>query len=55
MNNFLIKDRNSLLFSAGGEGQIGRLRDEDDELLQFAIQQSLVDAGTENDQVKEKV
>ena len=28
-----------------------RLRDEDDELLQFAIQQSLMEAGTENDQV----
>lgn len=35
----------------GGEGHVGRLRDEDDELLQFAIQQSLVDAGTENEQV----
>ncbi|XP_006818094.1 LOW QUALITY PROTEIN: ankyrin repeat domain-containing protein 13D-like [Saccoglossus kowalevskii] len=27
------------------------MRDEDDDLLQFAIQQSLLDAGTENDQV----
>uniref|UniRef100_A0A8C5H683 Ankyrin repeat domain-containing protein n=1 Tax=Gouania willdenowi TaxID=441366 RepID=A0A8C5H683_GOUWI len=29
------------------------MRDEDDNLLQFAIQQSLLDAGTESDQVKE--
>ncbi|BFZ19103.1 hypothetical protein BsWGS_22142 [Bradybaena similaris] len=35
----------------GGDGHHERLRDEDDELLQFAIQQSLVDSGTENDQV----
>ncbi|GFO07626.1 ankyrin repeat domain-containing protein 13b [Plakobranchus ocellatus] len=35
----------------GGEGHHERLRDEDDELLQFAIQQSLVELGTENDQV----
>ncbi|KAL5017031.1 hypothetical protein ScPMuIL_006620 [Solemya velum] len=34
-----------------GDGHHERLRDEDDELLQFAIQQSLVEAGTENDQV----
>lgn len=32
-------------------GGVDRLRDEDDQLLQFAIQQSLVEAGTENDQV----
>ncbi|KAH9525446.1 Ankyrin repeat domain-containing protein 13B [Bulinus truncatus] len=35
----------------GGEGHHERLRDEDDELLQFAIQQSLMESGTENDQV----
>ncbi|RUS84808.1 hypothetical protein EGW08_007423 [Elysia chlorotica] len=35
----------------GGESHHERLRDEDDELLQFAIQQSLVESGTENDQV----
>ncbi|CAG5135373.1 unnamed protein product [Candidula unifasciata] len=35
----------------GGDGHHERLRDEDDQLLQFAIQQSLVDSGTENDQV----
>jgi len=29
----------------------GRLRDEDDELLQFAMQQSLLESGSENDQV----
>ncbi|XP_064612137.1 ankyrin repeat domain-containing protein 13B-like isoform X2 [Liolophura sinensis] len=34
-----------------GEAHQSRLRDEDDELLQFAIQQSLLEAGTENDQV----
>ena len=28
-----------------------RLRDEDDELLQFAIQQSLIEAGSEDEQV----
>ena len=28
-----------------------RLRDEDDQLLQFAIQQSLMEPGTENEQV----
>lgn len=32
-----------------------RLRDEDDELLQFAIQQSLVESGSENDQVQNAV
>ncbi|XP_005093242.1 ankyrin repeat domain-containing protein 13D [Aplysia californica] len=35
----------------GGDGHHERLRDEDDELLQFAIQQSLVEQGTENEQV----
>ncbi|KAK3606459.1 hypothetical protein CHS0354_041405 [Potamilus streckersoni] len=34
-----------------GDGHHERLRDEADELLQFAIQQSLLDAGTENEQV----
>lgn len=34
-----------------GDGHHERLRDEDDELLQFAIQQSLMDGGTENEQV----
>ncbi|XP_067684865.1 ankyrin repeat domain-containing protein 13D-like isoform X1 [Haliotis asinina] len=34
-----------------GDAHHSRLRDEDDELLQFAIQQSLMEAGTENDQV----
>ena len=41
--------RNCMYFS--GETHHERLRDEDDELLQFAIQQSLLEAGTENDQV----
>ena len=35
----------------GGE-QVSRLRDEDDQILQFAIQQSLIEAGSENDQVR---
>ncbi|KAL2077853.1 hypothetical protein ACEWY4_027357 [Coilia grayii] len=34
-----------------GPGRSEPLRDEDDNLLQFAIQQSLLDAGTESDQV----
>ncbi|KAK6192849.1 hypothetical protein SNE40_004249 [Patella caerulea] len=34
-----------------GDGHHERLRDEDDELLQFAIQQSLIENGTEEDQV----
>lgn len=34
-----------------GDGHHDRLRDEDDALLQFAIQQSLMEAGTEADQV----
>lgn len=34
-----------------GDGHHERLRDEDDELLQFAIQQSLMDGGTENEQL----
>lgn len=34
-----------------GDSGHTRLRDEDDELLQFAIQQSLMEAGTENDKV----
>lgn len=34
-----------------GDAHHERLRDEDDELLQFAIQQSLMDSGTEADQV----
>ena len=41
-------------FSGGGDdgpSHIHRLRDEDDELLQFAIQQSLMEAGTEDQQV----
>lgn len=39
------------MFTNAGDGHHERLRDEDDELLQFAIQQSLVEVGTENDQV----
>lgn len=35
-----------------GMGRSEPLRDEDDDLLQFAIQQSLLDAGTETDQVR---
>ncbi|KAI5624833.1 ankyrin repeat domain-containing protein 13D isoform X2 [Silurus asotus] len=35
-----------------GPGRNEPLRDEDDNLLQFAIQQSLLDAGTESDQPK---
>ncbi|VDI69031.1 Hypothetical predicted protein [Mytilus galloprovincialis] len=40
-------------YSRLGDGHHERLRDEDDELLQFAIQQSLMDGGssTENDQL----
>ncbi|MBN3292290.1 AN13D protein, partial [Polypterus senegalus] len=34
-----------------GAGRNEPMRDEDDDLLQFAIQQSLLDAGTESDQV----
>ncbi|XP_034739866.1 ankyrin repeat domain-containing protein 13D isoform X2 [Etheostoma cragini] len=34
-----------------GPGRSEPMRDEDDNLLQFAIQQSLLDAGTESDQV----
>uniref|UniRef100_A0A8C2JQA6 Ankyrin repeat domain 13 family, member D n=1 Tax=Cyprinus carpio TaxID=7962 RepID=A0A8C2JQA6_CYPCA len=34
-----------------GPGRSELMRDEDDNLLQFAIQQSLLDAGTESDQV----
>ncbi|XP_069047464.1 ankyrin repeat domain-containing protein 13D [Lepisosteus oculatus] len=34
-----------------GTGRSEPMRDEDDNLLQFAIQQSLLDAGTESDQV----
>lgn len=35
-----------------GAGRTEPMRDEDDDLLQFAIQQSLLDAGTETDQVR---
>ncbi|NXD73605.1 AN13D protein, partial [Eolophus roseicapillus] len=35
-----------------GAGRSEPLRDEDDDLLQFAIQQSLLDAGTETDQAR---
>lgn len=38
-------------YSVIGDMHHERLRDEDDELLQFAIQQSLVESGSENDQV----
>jgi len=38
-------------YSVIGDLRNDRLRDEDDELLQFAIQQSLLEGGTENDQV----
>ena len=34
-----------------GESHQPRLRDEDDELLQFAIRQSVMEAGAEKDQV----
>ena len=34
-----------------GPGRSEPMRDDDDNLLQFAIQQSLLDAGTESDQV----
>ena len=44
---------NYLSLTFTGDGRHERLRDEDDELLQFAIQQSLMEAGTENDQVSE--
>ena len=39
------------IISLLGDAHHERLRDEDDELLQFAIQQSLIDSGTEADQV----
>lgn len=38
-------------YSVIGDLNHTRLRDEDDELLQFAIQQSLLEGGTEDDQV----
>ena len=38
-----------------GPGRSEPMRDEDDNLLQFAIQQSLLDAGTESDQVRVKL
>jgi len=38
-------------YSVIGDLHHDRLRDEDDELLQFAIQQSLLEGGSENDQV----
>lgn len=38
-------------YSVIGDLHHERLRDEDDELLQFAIQQSLIESGSENDQV----
>ncbi|XP_074643517.1 ankyrin repeat domain-containing protein 13D-like [Tubulanus polymorphus] len=38
-------------YSRLGTGHHERIRDEDDELLQFAIQQSLLETGTENDEV----
>lgn len=37
-----------------GPGRSEPMRDEDDNLLQFAIQQSLLDAGTESEQVRIK-
>jgi hypothetical protein len=42
-----------IIKTAGSLGDHGptRLRDEDDEILQFAIQQSLLDVGTEDEQV----
>ena len=38
-----------------GDAHHERLRDEDDELLQFAIQQSLMEAGTEDEQVTHNI
>ena len=38
-----------------GDAHRQRLRDEDDELLQFAIQQSLMESGTEADQVRQHI
>lgn len=38
-------------YTAVGPGRSEPMRDEDDDLLQFAIQQSLLDAGTESEQV----
>lgn len=38
-------------YSVIGDLHHNRLRDEDDEVLQFAIQQSLLEGGSENDQV----
>ena len=46
-----IKIQLKTLIVIVGDGHHERLRDEDDELLQFAIQQSLMNGGTENDQV----
>ena len=40
-----------MLLGDHGHGGPVRLRDEDDQLLQFAIQQSLIEPGTENEQV----
>ncbi|MGH0185990.1 UNVERIFIED_CONTAM: hypothetical protein FKN15_019809 [Acipenser sinensis] len=41
-------------YTAVGPGRSEPMRDEDDDLLQFAIQQSLLDAGTESEQVREE-
>ena len=43
---------NTFVHPITGDAHHDRLRDEDDALLQFAIQQSLVEAGTEGDQVR---
>ena len=40
-----------LLVCIAGYLRQERLRDEDDELLQFAIQQSMLEAGSEGEQV----
>lgn len=44
-------DYNVYGMGKGGSGRRQFSMDEDDELLQFAIQQSLLDAGSEGDEV----
>ena len=47
----LKRDVNCTFAIFPGDNHHERLRDEDDELLQFALQQSLLESGSENDQV----
>lgn len=44
-----------LVFAAGLEGRRQFTLDEEDDLLQYAIQQSLVDCGTEKEEVRSRM